>query len=98
MANLITSSKQKIERIQLGTRYLVDELIPIFLHEVQVSESSRRVYARSLKIFTSWLAENGIERIDRKNIIDYKNSLDSRSIRLLIERNERYMSQFCVWR
>ena len=87
MANLITSSKQKIERIQLGTRYLVDELIPIFLHEVQVSESSRRVYARSLKIFTSWLAENGIERIDRKNIIDYKNSLDSRSLSVATKQN-----------
>ena len=87
MANLVLTSKQTLDRIQLGRQYLVNELIPIFLHEVQVSESSRRVYARSLKIFTSWLADNGIERIDRKTIIDYKNSLDSKSLSVATKQN-----------
>lgn len=87
MENLIVTSKQAPSKIQLSTKYLIDELIPIFWHDVQVAESSKRVYGRSLKIFTNWLLENGIERIDRRTIIDYKTSLDGRQLSVATKQN-----------
>lgn len=87
MESIILTSKQTPSKIQLATEFLISELIPVFLAEVQVSESSKKVYARNLKSFVRWLKDSGVVAIDRKTILDYKNSLDSKSLSVATKQN-----------
>lgn len=62
-------------------------LIPEFLKRVQVSDSSRKAYARSLKSFEQYLQSNQAVTMNQQLILDYKTSLDSRNLSVATKQN-----------
>ena len=66
---------------------IISNLIPEFLSRVQVSDASRKAYARSLKSFVKYLESNAVDVINQQTIIDYKTSLDSRQLSVATKQN-----------
>ena len=54
---------------------------------MQVSDSSRKAYARSLKSFVRYLESNAVDVINQQTIIDYKTSLDGRQLSVATKQN-----------
>lgn len=66
---------------------IISNLIPEFLSHVQVSDASRKAYARSLKSFVRYLESNAVDVINQQTIIDYKTSLESRQLSVATKQN-----------
>jgi len=79
MSELITVQEQALATKQVS----LEDLVEAFLKDLDIKESSRTTYERSLRQFALWLQETGrayrMATLEREDILAYKQSLSSKS-------------------
>jgi integrase/recombinase XerD len=78
--NEATITKAQASTIQAATSWR--EVLPVYLNQEDVKESSRKLYNRTLKLFFEWVDNEGkqLTQLHKSDIVEYKNNLFERGL------------------
>ena len=77
---IVKINKEAVTANARGSRW--EELLAAFIATQDVRESSRRLYARTLKLYFEWIEEEGkrLSELSRTDLLEYKDSLFAKGL------------------